>query len=57
MTSQLAAVDQMHLEGLAIKREQLRRDNPQVDETQIQKLLVKWLHDRPLDAPGRIRPL
>ena len=57
MTSQLAAVDQMHLEGLGIKREQLRRDNPQVDETQIQKLLVKWLHDRPLDAPGRIRPL
>lgn len=57
MTSQLAAVDQMHLEGLAIKREQLRRENPQVDETQIQKLLVEWLHDRPLDAPGRIRPL
>lgn len=57
MTSQLAAVDQMHFEGLAIKREQLRRENPQVDETQIQKLLVKWLHDRPLDAPGRIRPL
>jgi hypothetical protein len=57
VTSQLAAVDQMHLEGLAIKREQLRRENPQVDETQIQKLLVKWLHDRPLDAPGRIRPL
>jgi hypothetical protein len=57
VTSQLAAVDQMHLEGLAIKREQLRRDNPQVDETQIKKLLVKWLHDRPLDAPGRIRPL
>ena len=57
MTSQLAAVDQMHLEGLAIKREQLRRENPQVDETQIQKLLLKWLHDRPLDAPGRIRPL
>ena len=57
MTSQLAAVDQMHLEGLAIKREQLRRENPQVDETQIQILLVKWLHDRPLDAPGRIRPL
>jgi hypothetical protein len=57
VTSQFAAVDQMHLEGLAIKREQLRRDNPQVDETQIQKLLVKWLHDRPLDAPGRIRPL
>ena len=57
MTSQLAAVDQMHLEGLAIKREQLRRENPLVDETQIQKLLLKWLHDRPLDAPGRIRPL
>ena len=57
MTSQLAAVDQMHLEGLAIKREQLRRENPQVDETQIQKFLLKWLHDRPLDAPGRIRPL
>ena len=57
MTSQLAAVDQMHLEGLAIKREQLRRENPLVDETQIQKLLVKWLHDRPLDAPGRIRTL
>ena len=57
MTSQLAAVDQMHLEGLAIKREQLRRENPQADETQIQNLLVKWLHDRPLDAPGRIRLL
>jgi hypothetical protein len=57
VTSQLAAVDQMHLEGLAIKREQLRRENPLVDETQIQKLLVKWLHDRPLDAPGRIRHL
>ena len=57
MNSPLAPVDQMYLEGLAIKREQLRRENPLVDETQIQKLLVKWLHDRPLDAPGRIRPL
>ena len=57
MNSPLAPVDQMYLEGLAIKREQLRRENPLVDETQIQILLVKWLHDRPLDAPGRIRPL
>jgi hypothetical protein len=57
MTLSLAAVDQMHLEGLAMKREQLRRDNPYADEFQIQKLLVKWLHDRPLDAPGRIRHL
>ena len=47
----------MHLEGLAIKREQLRRENPEADETEIQKLLVEWLHDRPLDAPGRIRTL
>ena len=47
----------MHLEGLAIKREQLRRENPQADETEIQKLVVAWLHDRPLDAPGRIRTL
>ncbi len=47
----------MYLEGLAIKREQLRRENPRADETQIQKLLVKWLHDRPLDAPGRVRTL
>ncbi len=57
MTSPLAPVDQMHLEGMAIKREQLRRENPQADEIQIQKLLVKWLHDRPLDAPGRVRAL
>ena len=57
MTLPLAPVDQMHLEGLAIKREQLRRENPHADEIQIQKLLVKWLHDRPLDAPGRVRAL
>jgi hypothetical protein len=55
MSEELAAVDVMYLEGIAMKRAQLRREHADVREEEIDVLLTQWLHDRPLDSPGRIR--
>ncbi len=55
MSESLAAVDVMYLEGIAMKRAQLRREHADVREEEIDVLLTQWLHDRPLDSPGRIR--
>ena len=55
MTKELAAVDILYLEGLALKREQFRRENPGMLEAEIEALLAHWIQDRPFDSPGRIR--
>ena len=55
MSEILAAVDVLYLEGLALKREQFRRQNPGMQDTEIEVLLAHWIQDRPLDSPGRIR--
>jgi Rv0078B-related antitoxin len=55
MSEILAAVDVLYLEGLALKREQLRRQNPGILEAEIEVLLAHWIQDRPFDSPGRIR--
>ena len=53
----LRIAEQMHLEGLEMKRRQLRRANPDADELEIEELLQQWLADRPPDvSPARIRP-
>lgn len=48
-------IDEMYLEGLEMKRAQIRRGDPTLDEETVEKLLRKWIMDRPMDAPGRIR--
>ena len=45
----------MYLEGLEIKRAQIRRENPGLDDETVEKLLKEWIMNRPMDAPGRIR--
>jgi|LakMenE18May11ns_1017448.scaffolds.fasta_scaffold6486288_1 hypothetical protein len=55
MSEELAAVDILYLEGLALKREQFRRENPGILEAEIEVLLAHWIQDRPFDSPGRIR--
>jgi len=55
MTKELAAVDILYLEGLALKREQFRRENPGILEAEIEVLLAHWIQGRPFDSPGRIR--
>ncbi len=53
----LAVVDEMYLEGVAIKREQFRRDRPRASEDEIEQMVRDWINDRPFDAPGRVRLL
>ena len=45
----------MYLEGLEMKRAQIRRDRPDLSDEGIEKLLQAWILDRPMDAPGRVR--
>jgi hypothetical protein len=51
----LALVDEMYLEGLAMKRAQIRRENPDITDESVEELLRGWICDRPMDAPGRVR--
>ena len=51
----LATVDEMYLEGLAMKRAQIRREHPGIADESVEKLLRDWISDRPMDAPGRVR--
>lgn len=57
MQKSLAIVDEMYLEGLEMKRAQIRRDHPEISDESVEKLLRNWITDRPMDAPGRIRPI
>jgi hypothetical protein len=51
----LAIVDEMYLEGLAMKRAQIRREHPEITDESVEKLLRDWISGRPMDAPGRVR--
>ena len=55
MRVSLAVVDEMYLEGLALKRAQIQRDHPGFDARQVEQALQQWINDRPMDAPGRVR--
>lgn len=53
----LRIAEEMHLEGLEMKRQQFRRANPNATPERIEELLQEWLADRPPDvSPARIRP-
>lgn len=55
MGEPLAIVDEMYLEGLAMKRAQIRREHPEITDEAVEKLILDWISDRPMDAPGRVR--
>ncbi len=55
MRESLAIVDEMYLEGLAMKRAQIRREHPEITDESVEKLLRDWISGRPMDAPGRVR--
>jgi hypothetical protein len=55
MHESLAIVDEMYLEGLAMKRGQIRRDCPDISNESVEQLLQDWITNRPMDAPGRVR--
>jgi len=44
----------MYLDGLAMKRAQIRREDPTLDDEAVEQLLRAWILDRPMDAPGKI---
>lgn len=48
-------IDEMYLEDLEMKRAQIRRGDPTLDDEAVEKLLKEWIMDRPMDAPGRVR--
>jgi hypothetical protein len=49
----LRAAAQLHELGMAIKRQNLRRQHAGADEAEIERLLGAWLQERRLDSPGR----
>jgi hypothetical protein len=55
MYESLAIVDEMYLEGLAMKRAQIRRDRPEISDDSVEQLIQDWITNRPMDAPGRVR--
>lgn len=55
MSNISSPIDEMYLEGLEMKRAQIRRDRPDLGDEDIEKLLQAWILDRPMDAPGRVR--
>ena len=44
--------DRLHVEGLALMRQNLRRRHPGESAEEIEVRLRTWLLDRPADAPG-----
>lgn len=55
MGESLAAVDEMYLEGIAMKRAQIRREHPEFTDELVDEFLQSWIIHRPMDSPGRIR--
>ena len=55
MHESLAIVDEMYLEGLAMKRAQIRRDRPDISDESVEQSIQDWITTRPMDAPGRVR--
>ena len=54
MVEPLSPIDEMYLEGLAMKRVQIRRHHPELEDASVEQLLSRWIIDRPMDAPGRV---
>ena len=54
MRKPLAVVDEMYLEGLALKRAQIRRECPDISEESVEQMLKGWIANRSMDAPGRV---
>jgi hypothetical protein len=50
----LAIVDEMYFEGLAMKRAQIQRENPEMEVDAVEESLQQWIVTRPMDAPGRV---
>lgn len=40
--------------GVRLMRQTIRRRHPGASEDEIDNLLTTWLHERPMDAPGRV---
>ena len=55
MHESLAIVDEMYLEGLAMKRAQIRRDRLDISDESVEQSIQDWITNRPMDAPGRVR--
>ena len=55
MHESLAIVDEMYLEGLAMKRAQIRRDRPDISDESVEQSIQDWITNRPMDAPGLVR--
>ena len=53
----LEVVDEMYLEGLEMKRQQLRRSHPEASPEEVEALVAAWIADRPMDSPGSVRSL
>ena len=50
----MSRVDEMYREGLEMKRQQIRREDPSLSDDEVQDRVRAWLLDRPMDAPGRV---
>jgi len=46
-----AALEALEL-GCAMLQEQLRRENPEASDEEIEALFLKYMTERPLDGPG-----
>lgn len=55
MHESLAIVDEMYLEGLAMKRAQIRRDRPGISDESVEQSIQDWITNRAMDAPGQVR--
>lgn len=47
--------DRLHVEGVALMRQNLCREHPEASDAEIEARLRAWLRDRPADAPGTVR--
>ena len=54
VSGDLSRVDEMYREGLEMKRQQIRREDPSLSDDEVQDRVRAWLLDRPMDAPGRV---
>ncbi|MEN9802564.1 MAG: hypothetical protein RLZ37_1689 [Actinomycetota bacterium] len=50
----MTRVEELYLEGLELKRQQIRREEPSLTDDEVEQRLREWLLDRPMDAPGRV---
>jgi hypothetical protein len=44
-------IEQMHREGLALKRQQFARADPEADDPALDAMMRAWIDGRPLDVP------